>query len=49
MHRLIHKSAPWLLVVIGLGIYANSLSNPFVFDDESAIVKNTDIRQITPL
>ena len=39
---------PWLLVFIGLLVYANSLGNPFVFDDHSSIINNTDIRQLWP-
>lgn len=39
---------PWLLVLIGLLVYANSLDNPFVFDDHSSIINNSDIRQLWP-
>ena len=45
--RLI-ASQPWLLVLVGLLVYANSLNNPFVFDDHSSILNNTDIRQLWP-
>jgi Flp pilus assembly protein TadD len=39
----------WLLVAVGIAIYANSLPNPFVFDDIPAIVDNYHIRQLWPL
>ena len=41
--------APWLLVIVGVVVYANSLSGPFVFDDLPGIVENGDIRQLWPL
>ena len=37
------------LILVGIGIYANSLAGPFVFDDYAAIVNNGDIRQLWPL
>lgn len=40
--------APVLLVTAGAIAYANSLTNPFVFDDLPAIVGNPDIRQLWP-
>lgn len=46
--NLIVALHPWLLVFIGLLVYANSLGNPFVFDDHSSIINNTDIRQLWP-
>jgi hypothetical protein len=42
------RLAPWLLITAGLLLYANSLSNPFVFDDEGSIVNNRDIRRLWP-
>jgi len=36
------------IVVAGFGVYANSLSGPFVFDDLPTIVDNTSIRQLWP-
>ena len=38
-----------LLAAAGVLVYANSLDNPFLFDDLGAIVDNRDIRQILPL
>ncbi len=38
----------WLLLVVGCALYANSLSNPFVFDDHVGILKNESIRQLLP-
>jgi protein O-mannosyl-transferase len=48
-HTAAPKSSrfPWrsaLLVVAGLSVYANSLSSPFIFDDEVSIVRNAAIR-----
>ncbi|MEE2873513.1 MAG: hypothetical protein VX893_11445, partial [Candidatus Latescibacterota bacterium] len=40
--------APTMLIAAAALVYSNSLSNPFVFDDLSAIVGNHDIRQIWP-
>lgn len=40
---------PLALLLVGVGIYANSLSGPFVFDDHPAILDNGDIREIWPL
>jgi len=39
---------PCLLVVVGIGVYANSLSGPFIFDDSALIIANEDIRQLWP-
>jgi protein O-mannosyl-transferase len=36
----------WLLPLVAVLVYANSLANPFVFDDHSAILANESIRQI---
>ena len=38
-----------VLTLAGIGIYANSLQGPFVFDDYAAIVHNGDIRELWPL
>lgn len=38
-----------LIVLAGIAVYVNSLSGPFVFDDQSAIVDNPSIRQLLPL
>ena len=38
-----------LLVVCGCVVYANSLTNPFVFDDEVSIVGNQQIRNLQSL
>jgi len=40
---------PLALVLIGIGVYANALSAPFIFDDHPAIVENEDIREVLPL
>jgi len=42
------QAAPWLLIVVGALIYANSFAVPFVFDDLGSIVENRDIRQLWP-
>ena len=39
----------FLMVVIGLCVYSNSLSGPFIFDDISSIVGNPHIRRLWPL
>ena len=41
--------APVLLVLVGAALYANSLQNPFVFDDRAAIAENTDLHRVFPL
>jgi len=38
-----------VLVVAGVLAYATSFSNPFLYDDQTAIVKNTQIRTLSPL
>jgi hypothetical protein len=40
--------SPFMLVIAGILVYANSLSNPFIYDDQVAIVDNVDIRQLWP-
>lgn len=40
--------SPWILLLAGVLVYANSLSNPFVFDDRSAILANESVRKIWP-
>ena len=47
------KSNPWarwlpaaLIVAVVFAVYANSLRGPFVFDDESAVVRNESIRRL---
>jgi len=40
---------PLLLVLIGLAVYANSFTGPFIFDDYSSIVDNPHIRRLWPL
>jgi tetratricopeptide (TPR) repeat protein len=37
----------WLIVAVGLLVYANSLDGPFVYDD-ALILKDRDIRQLLP-
>ena len=36
-------------MLAGIAVYLNSLSGPFVFDDQSAILDNPTIRQLSPL
>ena len=38
-----------VLVVAGVLAYATSFSNPFLYDDQTAIVKNTQIRTLSPV
>jgi len=38
-----------VLVVACALAYATSLSNPFLYDDQTAIVKNTTIRTLSPV
>src|SRR5262245_3796500 len=33
-----------LLIVAGAAIYANTLGNPFIFDDSVSVINNTSIR-----
>jgi len=40
---------PWLLVVVGVLVYVNSLWGPFIYDDRGAIMGNKHIRQLWPL
>ncbi len=49
-----HRSAVtphvwWALILACALFYANSLDNPFVIDDQQAIVENDSIRTLTPL
>ncbi len=46
--EVLDRVAPWVLVVIGGMVYANSFAVPFVFDDLGAIVENGDIRELWP-
>jgi hypothetical protein len=38
-----------VLVLTGLLIYSNSLSSPFLFDDQNSILTNPQIRRLWPL
>src|SRR5678815_1186869 len=38
-----------LIVLVGVLTYANSLSGPLIADDNSAIVRNPQIRRLWPL
>ena len=40
--------AALLLVAVGLGLYWQTLSAPFLFDDTAAIVNNASIREASP-
>src|SRR5438445_1838990 len=48
----LRASTIWLsagvLITLGVLTYANSLSGPFLFDDQSSIVENRYIRQLWP-
>jgi len=46
---LLARIAPWVLLAVGGGVYANSLSGSFIFDDLPSIVENDRIRQVLPL
>lgn len=43
------RLAPWLLVVVGILVYVNTLPNEFVFDDTAHILQNPDIRDLSNL
>jgi len=46
-----HRSVWWraaIVVAAGIVAYANSLSGPFIFDDDASIVENTQIRSLAP-
>ena len=50
MERTLTRWYPLALLLIGLGVYANSLQGGhFILDDEPSITANFDIRQILPL
>lgn len=38
-----------IIVLAGTVVYANSLSAPFIFDDQTAIIENAQIRRLWPL
>ena len=38
-----------IIVIAGALVYVNSLSAPFIFDDQTAIIENSRIRQLWPL
>lgn len=38
-----------VLLACAFGLYANALGGPFVFDDEIGIVRNTNMRSLSPL
>ena len=38
-----------VIIVAGVIVYSNSLAAPFIFDDQRAILNNTQIRQLSPL
>jgi tetratricopeptide (TPR) repeat protein len=43
------KLAPWILLVCGSLVYANTFAVPFLFDDLPTIVDNQDIRRFWPV
>ena len=43
------RAGAGLIVLAGLIAYSNGLSTPFLFDDETGIVTNQQIRQVWPL
>ena len=38
-----------IIVAAGLGVYGNSLSGPFIFDDITSIPENSTIRSLWPI
>jgi len=48
-HRSLSRFAPLLILVACVAVYANSLGNPFLFDDQRTIEENASIRQLWPL
>jgi protein O-mannosyl-transferase len=38
-----------IIVLAGTVVYANSLSAPFIFDDQTAVIENAQIRRLWPL
>ena len=38
-----------MIIVAGLLVYSNSLSSPFLFDDQNSIIGNSQIRRLWPL
>ncbi|MCD6365048.1 MAG: tetratricopeptide repeat protein [Planctomycetes bacterium] len=47
--RLHIAAACALLAAVGAGVYANSMSGPFIYDDHFSIVVNEHIRNLWPL
>jgi tetratricopeptide (TPR) repeat protein len=45
---LAYRADPLWLVLLGALVYANSIDNPFVFDDQILIADNLSIRQLWP-
>lgn len=45
----LERFAPWILLLCGGLVYANSFSVPFLFDDVPTIVENRDIRHFWPV
>ena len=41
--------SPFMLVIAGILVYANSLSNPFIYDDQVAIVDNVNPPVVAPV
>ncbi len=50
-HRSTHLRwiGPLIIVVVGVGLFSNTLSGPFIFDDRPAILDNPSIRALSPL
>lgn len=44
-----HRWAPWLLLIVGVATFANSIENPFIFDDRLPIEKSEYIKHLWPL
>lgn len=43
------KFSPWLIILSGLCVYANSFSGVFLFDDNRYIINNERIRSLWPI
>ncbi len=44
-----HRWAPLLLLVVGAATFANSIENPFIFDDRDPIEESEHIKRLWPL
>ena len=49
LSNLNSKKVIWIIVLVGFGVYFNSLFNGFVWDDEEQIVNNAIIQSMSNL